>query len=231
MTTPTPFQIHATETELTDLRARLRNARWPDKEQVEDWTQGTPLGYLRDVAEYWAERYDWRAREAELNALSQWRAEVDGFGLHFIHMRSPHKNAMPLLLTHGWPGSVVEFAKTIPRLLDPVAYGGKPEDAFHIVAPSLPGFGFSDKPTRTGMDVHRIAALFDSMMRGLGYDRYGAQGGDWGSAVTTCIGAQNLGACVAIHVNMVRPKATKEDALSSDPAVQLALRRAEAYQD
>lgn len=231
MSTPIPFRIHASDAELDDLRNRLRATRWPEKETVDNWSQGTPLSYLQDVVAYWAEGYDWRAREAKLNVLTQWRAQVDGFGLHFIHMRSPHAGAMPLLLSHGWPGSVVEFAETIPRLLDPVAFGGNAEDAFHVVAPSLPGFGYSDKPGETGMGVHRIAALFDRLMRDLGYDRYGAQGGDWGSVVTTCIGQQNLGACAAIHVNMVRPKPSAEDMKSADPTIQTALKRAQAYQD
>lgn len=231
MSNPIPFQIHATDAELDTLRAKLRSTRWPDRELVEDWSQGTPLGYMQEVVAYWADAYDWRAREAKLNTLTQWHADVDGFGLHFIHMRSPHENAMPLLLSHGWPGSVVEFAKTIPRLLDPVAYGGQPDDAFHIVAPSLPGFGFSDKPTETGMSVQRIAMLFDKLMRNLGYDRYGAQGGDWGSVVTTCIGAQNRGACCAIHVNMVRQQPTEADAQNPDPVMQTALKKAKAYQD
>lgn len=231
MTQPTPFTIQASDAQLDDLRARLNNTRWPESEVVEDWSQGTPLSYLQDIAAYWSDKYDWRSREAELNRLTQWRTEVDGFGLHFIHMRSPYKNALPLLLSHGWPGSVVEFAKVIPRLLDPVAYGGSADDAFHIVAPSLPGFGFSDKPHKPGMNVQKIATLFDNLMRGLGYDRYVAQGGDWGSAVTTCIGGQNLGACAAIHVNMVRFLRLEGDENDPDPAAQTCLKMWQEYQD
>lgn len=231
MSDPKPFHIHATDDELIDLRARLRNTRWPDQETVTDWSQGTPLSYLKDVVRYWAEDYDWRSREVALNQLTQWRSEVNGFGLHYIHMRSPHKNALPLLLSHGWPGSIVEFSKVIPRLLDPVAFGGSAEDAFHVVAPSLPGFGYSDKPSKTGMGVPQIAALFDKLMRELGYNRYVAQGGDWGSVITTSIGAQNFGACVALHVNMVRPEPTAEDAKSKDPEVQDAMRHVKDYQD
>jgi len=231
MTAPAPFQIHATDAQLEDLRARLHNTRWPDREVVDDWSQGTPLSYVQEVTTYWADQYDWRSREAALNRLTQWRGEAEGFGLHFVHMRSPHENALPLLLSHGWPGSIVEFAKAIPRLLDPVAYGGKAEDAFHIVAPSLPGFGFSDKPKTPGTGVHRIATLFDSLMRGLGYDRYVAQGGDWGSVITTCIGAQNLGACSAIHVNMPIGRPTADDMNSSDPDARAGLAALQAYQD
>ena len=231
MTEPAPFHIHATDAQLEDLRARLHNTRWSDSETVDDWSQGTPLSYVEEVATYWADQYDWRSREAALNLLTQWRGEAEGFGLHFVHMRSPHENALPLLLSHGWPGSIVEFAKAIPRLLDPVAYGGKAEDAFHIVAPSLPGFGFSDKPRTPGTGVHRIASLFDSLMRGLGYDRYVAQGGDWGSVITTCIGAQNLGACAAIHVNMPIGRPTADDMNSSDPDARAGLAALQAYQD
>jgi len=231
MTTLVPFHIHATDAQLDDLRARVHNTRWPDSEVVDDWSQGTPLSYVQDVATYWAGQYDWRSREAALNQLTQWKVDAEGFGLHFIHMRSPHKNALPLLLSHGWPGSIVEFAKVIPSLLDPVAYGGKAEDAFHIVAPSLPGFGFSDKPKTPGTGVHRIATLFDSLMRGLGYDRYVAQGGDWGSVITTCIGAQNLGACAAIHLNMPLARPTADDMNSSDPDARAGIAALQAYQD
>lgn len=231
MAEPTPFLLHASDAELADLKARLRNTRWPDREVVDDWSQGAPLAYVQDVTSYWANDYDWRSRELMLNQLTQWRATADGFGLHFVHMTSPHKNAFPLLLCHGWPGSFVEFAKAIPRLLDPVAYGGSADDAFHVVVPSLPGFGFSDKPTRPGTGVHKIAALYDKLMRGLGYDRYVVQGGDWGSVVTTCIGAQNLGACAAIHVNMPRVQLTAEDANDPDPAAQACVIAAKAYQD
>ena len=231
MHAPTPFRIHATDDQLNDLRNRLRNTRWPEEETVDDWSQGTPLAYMNELTHYWAAEYDWRSREEALNSLSQWRSDVDGFGLHFIHMRSHHKNALPLLLSHGWPGSIVEFAKVIPRLLDPVAFGGSADDAFHIVAPSLPGFGFSDKPHKSGMGAPQIAALFDKLMCGLGYDRYVAQGGDWGSVITTSIGAQNFGACAALHVNMVRPAPTAEDATSDDPKVQTAMADVKAYQD
>ncbi len=231
MTRPSPFQIHATDAQLADLRGRLERTHWPDPETVDDWSQGAPLGYVREVAEYWARDYDWRAREAALNTLTQYRAAADGFGLHFIHMPSPHPHALPLLLSHGWPGSIVEFAKAIPKLVDPTAHGGDAADAFHIVAPSLPGFGFSDKPTTTGYGVQKIATLFDALMRGLGYGRYVAQGGDWGSMITTCIGAQNLGACAAIHVNMPIGRPTKDEMANPSPADKVGIASLKAYND
>ena len=226
----TPFQINASDAELADLRARLRNTRWPEKATVPGWTQGTPLDYLQEVCRYWVEDYDWRAREAALNRLAQFRAEVDGVGLHFVHARSPHPGALPLLLSHGWPGSIVEFAKVIPMLTDPESHGGNATDAFHVVAPSLPGFGFSDKPRAPGTGVGRIAELFDGLMRGLGYGAYMAQGGDWGAMITTMIGAQNRGAAQAIHVNMPIARPTPEEMADPDPAAQAGAAALKAYQ-
>lgn len=231
MTKPTPFQIHATDSQLEYLKARLENVRWPEQETVSDWSQGTPLAYMQEISAYWAGEYDWRTREAKLNTLDQFRGEADGFGLHFVHMRSPHPQAKPLLLSHGWPGSIVEFAKAIPMLLDPPAYGGDAADAFHVVAPSLPGFGFSDKPTETGYGVQKIATLFDRLMRGLGYDRYFAQGGDWGSMITTLIGAQNLGACQAIHVNMPIGRPTSDEMANPTAADKAGVAALKAYND
>ena len=185
----TPFRLDVPEAELDDLRERLRRTRWPEAETVNDWTQGVPNAYLQDLCRYWADEYDWRPTEARLNELGQFRTEVDGLGIHFIHVRSPHASALPLVLTHGWPGSVVEFLKVIGPLTDPVAHGGDAADAFHVVCPSLPGYGFSDKPAETGWGVERIAASWAQLMARLGYDRYGAQGGDWGAGVTASIGA------------------------------------------
>jgi pimeloyl-ACP methyl ester carboxylesterase len=202
MATPEPFQIHASDEDLDDLRRRLRATRWPEAELVDDWTQGIPLAYLQEVCTYWAEKYDWREREARLNAFPQFRTEIDGLGIHFVHVRSPEPNALPLIVTHGWPGSIVEFQKVIGPLSDPAAHGGDPADAFHVVCPSLPGFGFSDKPNETGWGVQKIADTWSKLMLGLGYDRYFAQGGDWGSMVTTCIGAQDPEHCLGIHLNM-----------------------------
>jgi epoxide hydrolase len=145
-----PFSIEVPEVDLDDLRDRLRRTRWPDAETVDDWSQGTPLAYARSLCEYWLERYDWRAREARLNRFPQFRTEIDGLDIHFIHVRSPHDAAVPLIMTHGWPGSIIEFHKVIEPLADPAAHGGDAADAFHVVCPSLPGYGFSGKPARTG---------------------------------------------------------------------------------
>jgi pimeloyl-ACP methyl ester carboxylesterase len=169
---------------------------------VDDWSQGTPLSYLREVCEYWAEKYDWRAREALLNRFPQFRTDIDGLGIHFVHARSPEANARPLVMTFGWPGSIVEFHKVIGPLTDPAAHGGDPADAFHVVCPSLPGYGFSDKPTTTGWGIEKIADAWGALMARLGYDRYLAQGGDWGAIVTAAIGAQDAEHCAGIHLNM-----------------------------
>jgi len=198
----TPFRIEATDQELEDLRRRLHATRWPDRETVDNWNQGIPLAYVQEVCAYWADQYDWRAREAHLNRFPQWKTEIDAVDIHFVHARSPHEDALPLVITHGWPGSIVEFHKVIEPLTNPTEHGGSAADAFHVVCPSLPGFGFSGKPTATGWSTDKIAAVWDQLMQRLGYERYVAQGGDWGSMVTTCIGIQNLGHCAGIHVNM-----------------------------
>jgi pimeloyl-ACP methyl ester carboxylesterase len=205
-----PFRIAVPDDVLADLKARLRNTRWPEAELVDDWSQGTPLAWIKDVCRTWAEDYDWRHREALLNRFAQFTTEIDGLDIHFLHMRSPHREAMPLIITHGWPGSIVEFHKVIEPLTNPTAYGGDAADAFHVVCPSLPGFGFSSKPTTTGWGVDRIAATWASLMDRLGYARYGAQGGDWGSAVTTSLGAQDPDHCAGIHITL---------AMSTRPAV------------
>ncbi len=207
-----PFRIDVPGEVLDDLRARLARTRWPEAECVDDWSQGMPLAYTRELAEYWANGYDWRSREAALNRFDQFTTEIDGLDIHFIHQRSPHEDALPLVITHGWPGSIVEFHKVIEPLVDPVS--GRPEDAFHVVCPSLPGYGFSGKPTGTGWGVEKIAQAWETLMVRLGYDRYGAQGGDWGAAVTTQIG-RNRGHCVAIHLNM--PIARPPSGSSGDP--------------
>jgi pimeloyl-ACP methyl ester carboxylesterase len=197
-----PFRIAASDAELEDLRRRLRATRWPEREAVDDWSQGIPLGYVQDVCAYWAEKYDWRAREARLNRFPQFRSEVDGLGIHFLHVRSRHAEALPLVITHGWPGSIVEFHKVIEPLTDPTAHGGEAGDAFHVVCPSLPGYGFSDKPARAGWNVDRIGRAWAALMARLGYARYVAQGGDWGAMVTTAVGLQDREHCAAIHLNM-----------------------------
>jgi pimeloyl-ACP methyl ester carboxylesterase len=202
-----PFRLAVPESDLDDLRSRLRQTRWPERETVgdgvgRDWSQGIPLAYMRELCRYWADGYDWRATEARINALPQFRATVDGLGVHLLHVRSPEPDALPLVLTHGWPGSIVEFLKVIGPLSDPRSHGGDPADAFHVVCPSLPGYGWSDKPTGTGWDVPRIADAWDELMRGLGYERYAAQGGDWGSMVTITLGLRHPDHLVGIHVNM-----------------------------
>ena len=202
-----PFRIHAADADLDDLKHRLRATRWTEPETVNDWSQGVPLAYLREVCDYWANTYDWRKREARLNTFPQFRTEIDGLGIHFLHVRSPHATATPLILTHGWPGSIVEFIKVIPLLADPTAHGGDATSAFHVVCPSLPGYGFSDKPKQHGWGVERIARAWSDLMQRLGYKWYYAQGGDWGAAVTTAIALQDTEHCHGIHLNMptVRP--------------------------
>ena len=199
----TTFRIDIPETELKDLRERLRLTRWPEPETVHDWSQGVPLDYLRALCEYWRDGYNWRAAEARLNEFPQFRTEIDGVDIHFLHVRSPHEDARPLIMTHGWPGSVVEFLKVIGPLTDPVAHGGDAADAFHLVCPSLPGYGFSGKPARAGWGLGQIADAWDELMTRLGYHSYGAQGGDWGAGVTAAIGARHPGRVTGIHLNMV----------------------------
>jgi epoxide hydrolase len=213
MTAITPYRISVSDNVLADLKARLRNTRWPEAELVSDWSQGAPLKWIQDICHYWAEAYDWRQREALLNRFTQFTTEFDGLNIHFIHARSPHPQAMPLVITHGWPGSVVEFHKIIAPLTDPTAHGGDAADAFHVVCPSIPGFGFSGKPTATGWGVDRIASTWAALMARLGYTRYGAQGGDWGSSITTALGALDPQHCAGIHITLAmnaRPNVTGE---------------------
>jgi pimeloyl-ACP methyl ester carboxylesterase len=196
----TEFRIDVPEAALSDLRERLGRTRWPERETVEDWSQGVPLAYLQDLCGYWAGSYDWRETEARLNALPQFRTVIDGLGIHFLHVRSPQPEALPLVLTHGWPGSIIEFLKAIGPLTDPAAHGADAADAFHVVCPSLPGYGFSDKPARAGWGIGRIAAAWTVLMARLGYERYGAQGSDWGTSVSASIGQQDPGHVAGIHL-------------------------------
>jgi epoxide hydrolase len=198
-----PFRIDIPDADLDDLRDRLRRTRWPEPEPVDDWSQGTPLAYTRELCDYWRDDYDWRASEARLNSFSQFRTEIDGVDIHFIHVRSPRPDALPLLITHGWPGSVVEFGKVIGPLTDPERHGGDAADAFHLVCPSLPGYGFSGQPDQPGWGVEHIADAWAELMRRLGYRRYAAQGGDWGSTVTTALAIRHPERLVGIHLNMV----------------------------
>jgi pimeloyl-ACP methyl ester carboxylesterase len=196
------FRIHIEDAVLEDLRERLARTRLPDQIEGTGWEQGIPIDYLAELVAWWRDAYDWRAAEARLARLPHFCTRIDGQRVHFVHARSSHPGALPLLLTHGWPGSIVEFLDVIPRLTQPEAHGGRAEDAFHVVAPSLPGYGFSE-PTRTpGWDVPRIARAFVTLMSRLGHDRYFAQGGDWGAQVTTRIGALDPDHCAAIHLNM-----------------------------
>jgi epoxide hydrolase len=188
-----PFRIDVPEADVGDLRRRLRQARWPERELVGDWSQGVPLAYLRELCEYWADGYDWRATEARLNALPQFRTVIDGLPIHFIHVRSAHPGALPLILTHGWPGSVVEFLKVI----GPLTEAGDP---FHVVCPSLPGYGYSGKPDHPGWGIERIARAWAVLMQRLGYSRYGAAGSDWGTSVSTLLGSFDRSHVAGIHL-------------------------------
>ena len=194
----TPYQISVPDEVLDDLHDRLSKTRWPEKELVEDWSQGIPLNYVQEMSEYWLTSYDWRKREVALNRFDQFTTQVAGCDIHFIHQRSPHAEATPLILSHGWPGSVVEFHKVIEPLTNPTDHGGNAEDAFHVVCPSLPGYGFSGNPPQAGWGVEKIADVFNELMIRLGYQRFGAQGGDWGSAITTAIGGRHPENCAGI---------------------------------
>jgi epoxide hydrolase len=220
----TPFRLAVPGADLDDLRDRLRRTRWPERETVDDWSQGIPLAYVRELCAHWADGYDWRATEARLNGLGQFRTVIDGLGIHGLHVRSPHEGALPLVLTHGWPGSVVEFLDIIGPLTDPVAHGGDAAEAFHVVCPSLPGYGFSDRPSRPGWSVERIARAWAELMRRLGYDRYGAQGGDWGSMVTADLGRLDPDHVAGIHLNMVvaRPSSDGGEPTESELAALAA---------
>jgi epoxide hydrolase len=197
----TPFRIEIADAALTDLHNRLAGTRWPEREAVDDWSQGIPLAYVQELCAYWRSDYDWRRAERQLNAIPGFRTELDGLDIHFLHARSPHADALPLLITHGWPGSIVELLNVIGPLADPAAHGGDPSDAFHVVCPSLPGYGFSDKPARHGWSIERIASAWTELMARLGYARYGVQGGDWGGVVTMEIGARGGDQLAGIHVN------------------------------
>jgi pimeloyl-ACP methyl ester carboxylesterase len=231
MTAIRPFQLAIPQEQLDDLCRRLDATRWPEKETVDDWSQGTPLAVLQELAAYWRHSYDWRACEARLNSLGQFVTGIDGVDIHFLHLRSPHEEALPLVLTHGWPGSVIEFMRVIGPLTDPVAYGGRAEDAFHVVAPSLPGYGFSGKPTRTGWGIERIARAWAELMRRLGYSRWAAQGGDWGAFVTHAIGSQAPEGCIGIHLNMPIAGPTKEARENPTAEDRHAFERMQYYKD
>ncbi|WHZ58018.1 epoxide hydrolase family protein [Metabacillus hrfriensis] len=197
-----PFHVNVPESDLNELRRRILATKWPDKETVSDQSQGVQLATIQELARYWATDYDWHKFEAKLNALPQFITNIDGEDIHFIHVRSKHKDALPLIITHGWPGSIIEMMKIIGPLTDPTAYGGKESDAFDVVIPSMPGYGFSGKPTKVGWDPDRIARAWSVLMKRLGYTKYVAQGGDWGALITDLMAVQKAPGLVGIHSNM-----------------------------
>ncbi|MEQ8663010.1 MAG: epoxide hydrolase [Gammaproteobacteria bacterium] len=226
-----PFRFEIPDGAIDDLRQRLSGARWPDRETPEDWSQGVPLAYVQEVCEYWRTEYDWRRCEARLNAQPQFVTSIDGLDIQFMHVRSPHADALPMVMTHGWPGSVIEFLDVIGPLTDPTAHGGDAADAFHVVCPTLPGFGFSGKPTAPGWGIERIGRAWGQLMARLGYDRYVAQGGDWGSAVTHAMALSETEHCAAFHTNMplLSPSEAVMDNLTAQE--QSALAGAQHYWD
>lgn len=203
-----PFRAEIPEGALIDMRRRIAATRWPDSETVTDRSQGVQSHKLKELVDYWRSSYDWRQAERRLNAVPQFLTKIDGLDIHFIHVRSRHQNALPLIMTHGWPGSVFELLKVIGPLTDPTAHGGKAEDAFHLVIPSIPGFGFSEKPTTTGWNPQRIAAAWDVLMKRLGYTSYASQGGDWGAIISDALGRQAPEGLLGIHINRVERATT-----------------------
>ena len=223
-----PYPFAFPKAALDDLRERLKRTRWPEKETVDDWSQGAPLARMQALCDYWRTDYDWRSCEARLNALNPSMTRIDGLDIHFLHLRSPEPDALPLVLTHGWPGSVVEFLKAAPLLADPRANGGNPEDAFHVVLPTLPGFGLSEKPAEPGWTPERIARAWVRLMQRMGYDRFVAQGGDWGYAVTNALGAIGAPVVQAVHFNMFPIYKTMK---ARDAQEQHALKRLQDFAD
>jgi microsomal epoxide hydrolase len=226
-----PFHVAIPEAQLDDLHDRLARIRWPDRETVTDTSQGPSLEKIQALVAYWQEKYDWRRCETMLNDFGQHHTTIDGLKIHFLHISSPEPDAMPLILTHGWPGSVLEFHKMIGPLTDPAAHGGDRRDAFHLVVPSLPGFGFSEKPAARGWGVSRIADAWITLMGRLGYDRWGAQGGDWGAAVTTAIGHKAPRGCAGIHLNFVVYHPTLDEITAATPQEKAMLVSMRTYQD
>jgi len=226
-----PFVIDIAKEAIADLHLRLDLVRWPEKETVADWTQGVPLATLQDLVAYWRNGYDWYACQSLLNQWGMFETEIDGVAIRFLHVRSAHAEARPLLMTHGWPGSILEFRRCIAPLTDPLAHGGTALDAFHLVIPCLPGYGFSGKPTATGWGVQKIAAAWGQLMARLGYDAWLAQGGDWGAIVTTMIGAMQVKGCRSIHLNMPMAAPLPEDLEAPTPTEARALAALKHYQD
>jgi pimeloyl-ACP methyl ester carboxylesterase len=228
-----PFTVEIPEADLRELRARIAATRWPDKETVEDDSQGVPLALMQDLARYWLTEHDWRKCEARLNALPNFITEIDGLDIHFIHVRSKHEDALPIVVCHGWPGSIVEQLKLIGRLTDPTAHGASASDAFHVVIPSMPGYGFSGKPKSTGWGPERMAQAWDQLMKRLGYSRYVAQGGDWGAFVVDQLGLQAPDGLLAIHTNMpatVPADVDKASQAGEPPPANLSADERRAYE-
>lgn len=221
-------ELHVPQADLDDLQSRLARTRWPDAATVPGWDQGVPLDQAMHLVDHWRRHYDWRACEARLNAIGQYWTEVDGVGIHFLHARSPEPDALPVIMTHGWPGSVAEFLKVIDPLRDPRAHGGDPRDAVDVVVPSLPGFGFSERP-RQGWPVERIASAWITLMKRLGYERFAAQGGDWGATVSAAIAATGDPAVAGIHLTMVNARPTDAEAADPTPRERDALAAMQAY--
>ena len=227
-----PFSFHAPDEELADLRRRINATKWPDREQVTDDSQGVQLATMQKLARYWATEHDWRKVEARLNALPNFVTEIDGLDIHFIHVRSKHENALPMIVTHGWPGSIIEQMKIIEPLTNPTAHGGSAADAFHLVIPSLPGYGFSGKPTAPGWNPVRIAKAWATLMQRLGYTKYVAQGGDWGNAVSEVMALQQPPGLLGIHTNMaatVPADMSKALAVGGPPPAGLSPTRKHAW--
>ena len=221
-----PFKVEVSEEELAELRERVAATRWPSKELVADRSQGVQLATIQELARYWTTDYDWREAEAKLNALPQFKTEIDGLDIHFIHVKSPHENPLPLIMTHGWPGSIIELLEVVGPLTDPTAHGGRAEDAFDLVLPSLPGYGFSGEPTEVGWDVGRVGQAWAELMNRLGYTRYVAQGGDVGAAVTDAMGRQAPEGLLGIHINLLVGALAIVDQLPAESEEERAARDA-----
>ena len=221
MTDISPFVISISDEQITDLKNRIANTRWPDAETTSGWNQGVPLAYVKELVQYWGEQYDQQRLANRLNAFDNFKTNLLGLNIHFMHIKSSNPNARPLLLTHGWPGSVVEFLKVIGPLTEPQEHGGTADDAFHLVIPSLPGYGFSDKPQATGWGVEKIADAWSTLMARLGYSQYFAQGGDWGSVITSYIARQDPEHCLGIHINMgiVAPDPNAENLTANELSI------------
>lgn len=224
-----PYALSIEEARLADLKHRLDLVRWPDAETAGGWEQGVPLSIMRDLHAYWRDEYDWRRCEAELNRTGQFVTGIDGLDIHFLHIRSPEAGALPLILTHGWPGSIIEFMDVIGPLADPASHGGRAEDAFHVVLPSIPGYGFSGHPVEEGWNTGRIAGLWAKLMERLGYDRYVAQGGDWGAIITRAMASQKVRGCAAIHLNLPMVVPNGSDLAGLTPQEQAILSDMENY--